>query len=390
MFNTVRQLPWEVSSDPDNIGAGQTGRVLIAEDDDDIRGLLAYRLQKEGFMVIQAEDGKTALGIVEKDTPDLILLDIMMPEMDGWEVCRKIRGQQDRFVATVPVVMLTALSDPKDRLMGLERGADAFLSKTSPLNEVLLYCRNFILLRRKYLALINQDKFKTDDFHKDVQQLLLHELKNHLSVIGGMSAFLSRTKGLAAKERELVNHISKSSNYLEMIANDLKLLGEIEKDEGTGPVGNFDLNELLESVVALQRSFAEKRMINVSCHFFADTCPVQLNETVVKIVVAMILENALKYSHTGAVVHICSFRAGNIIKLTITDNGPGIEASEQGLIFEKKYRARAVRQNKPGTGLGLYLAKILTEMVGGEISALSSPGAGSKFTVIFREPPAII
>ncbi|MBU0483146.1 MAG: response regulator [Proteobacteria bacterium] len=363
----------------------QAGTVLIAEDEDDIRELLAYQLRKEGYSAILAANGRIAYEMVERNNPDLIILDIMMPEMDGWEVCRRIRGHHNPLVSTVPVIMLTALGDHQDKHLGLDLGADAFVSKMCPIKEVLLYCRNFIRLRHNYLALLKQKDYDANIPFNDIHRLLIHELKNHLFIIGGMSNLLAKANELAGEERNLINHIANSSEYLGMIANDLKMLEEIKDDGRHVPATRFDLNELIENVVALQRLFAENRTINVRRRFFADPCPVQLNKTVVKIVVSMILENALKYCHPGAEVHICSLREDNMIKIKITDNGPGIDASEQELIFEKEYRAKSVRQKISGTGLGLYLAKTLTKMLDGKITVESNPGQGSTFTISFRE-----
>lgn len=389
MLNSI--IPACFDENPMIEGFNQTervGTVLIAEDEDDIRELLAYRLRKEGYQTVLAANGRTAYEMAAEYTPDLIILDIMMPEMDGWEVCRRIRGHHDPLVSTVPVIMLTALGDPRDKLMGLRLGADAFVSKTCPIKEVLLYCRNFLKLRSKYLALLHNKNFRANIPFNDIHRLLIHELKNHLSIIGGMSNLLAKANELAGKERNFINHIANSSEYLGMIANDLKLLEEIKDDGRHVPVNRFELNELIENVVGLQRSFAENRTINVRRRFFADPCPVQLNKTVVKIVVSMLLENALKYCHPGAEVHICSLREDNMIKIKIADNGPGIDASEQERIFEKEYRAKSVRQKISGTGLGLYLAKTLTKMLDGKITVESNPGHGSTFTATFREQSA--
>jgi two-component system cell cycle response regulator len=125
-----------------------TARILVVDDTPRNLRLLVARLTHEYYMVSTAENGAEALAKIEQETPDLVLLDIMMPEMDGFEVCRRIRANPE--TATIPVVMVTALSDVSDRVKGLEAGADDFLTK--PINEVALLARVRSLLRLKVIA----------------------------------------------------------------------------------------------------------------------------------------------------------------------------------------------------------------------------------------------
>ena len=123
-------------------------KVLVVDDEDDILDLLQYNLEREGFEVVLARDGTEALSVAEAEMPDLIILDIMMPRMDGIEVCRRIR--QDAQLRTIPILMLTALSGEDDHVKGLDVGADIYLSK--PLSIPVLVSQSKALLRgaRRY------------------------------------------------------------------------------------------------------------------------------------------------------------------------------------------------------------------------------------------------
>jgi two-component system, OmpR family, alkaline phosphatase synthesis response regulator PhoP len=119
-------------------------RILIADDEKDIVGLVAYNLEQEGFAVLKAYDGRKAWETIQAQRPDLVLLDLMMPEIPGMEVCRMIRRQAS--TASLPVIMLTAKSDPVDKILGLEIGADDYITKPFHVRELIARVR--AVLRR--------------------------------------------------------------------------------------------------------------------------------------------------------------------------------------------------------------------------------------------------
>jgi phosphate regulon transcriptional regulator PhoB len=119
-------------------------KILVVDDEKDIVELVAYNLEREGFTVIKASDGRRALEAIRQDKPDLIVLDLMMPEVSGTEVCRMIRGVPE--TANLPIIMLTAKSDPVDRILGLEIGADDYLTKPFHVRELVARVR--AILRR--------------------------------------------------------------------------------------------------------------------------------------------------------------------------------------------------------------------------------------------------
>jgi len=360
------------------------GTVLIVEDEKDLRMLLAHHLQKESYTVLLAENGKVACDMIDAKNPDVILLDILMPELDGWQVCKMIREHQDHLIASTPVIMLTALRDEKDKLKGLQLGADAFINKPYSIKEVLLYCHNFVQSRRKHLALIQNNATGNSTPQKTINQLLMHELRNHLTVIGGMANLLNRSKSFVQREKKFIATIRKSAQYLEMIANDIHLFDQLE-DKGLDiPYDYFDLNEMITDLVKMLIPIAEQKKINLSIS--AGNCQnfIHLNKTALRIVLSTILENAVKYCPSHSNIGISTrYETGKVI-IDIADNGPGIDDDDRHQIFDKNFRAQSEKQTKPGSGLGLYFAKILTEVMDGKITVESSPGKGSTFTAAFR------
>lgn len=122
----------------------QANIVLVVEDDEDIAQLLCYSLKKQQLPVAIAHDGLTAFALVEQLRPALVLLDVMLPRLDGYEVCRMIRSHPDRNLAGTPVVMLSALGGPEDIRKGLGSGADAYIAKPYSVKEVVVFTKEWL------------------------------------------------------------------------------------------------------------------------------------------------------------------------------------------------------------------------------------------------------
>ena len=129
------------------------GRILIVEDEEDMIQLLDFRLKKEGYQTLVAANGRKACTLVESFQPDCVLLDILLPEMDGWQVCQFIRSHPEPSLSTTPVIMLTAIGDQNAKMRGLELGADGYIAKPYAMQEVLISCARLIGERRNRLFL---------------------------------------------------------------------------------------------------------------------------------------------------------------------------------------------------------------------------------------------
>ena len=160
-------------------------QILIVEDENDCAELLSYHLQKDNYQTVIARNGKEAIEAVQRQTPDAILLDIMMPELNGWEVCRILRESTNG--KSLPIIMLSALSDEEARVKGLSLGADDYLSKPYSMKELLLKVRKHIDRQQtiKQLKVREQEQDTT-------LRYIVHELKGSLHVIGGFSSHALR------------------------------------------------------------------------------------------------------------------------------------------------------------------------------------------------------
>ena len=348
-------------------------QVLIVEDEQDVVELLRYNLEKENYRVQVAHSGEEAIEIVQCQMPDVVLLDIMLPELNGWEVCRILReGAKGK---SVPIIMLTALSSEEARIQGLTLGADDYVSKPFSIRELLLKIRK--LIDRQQMLKMIQAKAQERDTSL---RYLVHELKNSINVIGGFSALGLRKEGA----QDYLRTINVAAAHAESLLNDASLLSRLENHQGSLPMESIDIGSLVEEVIAVFRDTTKSRQIEIVLMNNTSSL-ISGNSTAVRQVLMNLLSNAVKYNRYGGRVWMTAEGMHDRIDISITDEGCGIPSDEIPKIFDKFYRATGSEQVK-GAGLGLYIVKLLIEAMGGKISAVSRPGVGSTFTLSFHKP----
>ncbi|MDO3376631.1 ATP-binding response regulator [Geoalkalibacter halelectricus] len=387
MINPLINPDKSPAADPHAGKALSRGLVLVVDDEPELVEMLEYSLRQQGYATLATGDGFSACRLIEKERPELILLDILMPDLDGWEVCRLLRSVPDEEIATIPVVMLTALNDAEDRLRGLELGADAYVAKPYSLRELLALAENLIARRRRdqtqrsELARLRS----REQVSADVQGLLFHELRNQLVVIGGFSNMLARgdMESQPLKTRDYLKAIHRSSDYLSQLAEEFQMVRQIEDGSLELALAEVDVRLLVEDVMALFRPLAEMRQIALDLQIEADVPPVASHWAALKVVLSNLVDNAVKFSSSGSRVGARLFwdAQGAEVGVEISDTGAGIAEEEQDLVFQKFCRGRIGRQQSRGSGLGLYMVRTLLQALGGRVTLRSSPGHGCRFTV---------
>ena len=346
--------------------------VLIVEDESDVAQLLRYNLQKAGCRTVEATDGAEALRAVRLDQPDLVLLDLMLPGMDGWEVCRILRSSEQ--TASTPIIMLTALSGEEARVRGLQCGADDFITKPFSVREVLLKVR---MLLDKSSALKSHQRKRAET--ETQLSYLVHELKNSLSIIGGYTLLASERNDTLG----YLGRISSTTEHMNQILNDASLLVRLEKGAPPTPLEPLELTEVIEETLDSFRIAAGDK--GVSLHVAGGAgCRVWGERRTVHQIVTNLVSNAIKYNRTGGAIWIQIDEHGNDINLSVKDEGPGIAPDQLNRIFEKYYRCPGSERVK-GSGLGLYVVKLLAESISGSVQVASDTASGSTFTITFRK-----
>jgi signal transduction histidine kinase len=349
--------------------------VLIVEDEPDVAELMRYNLAREGYATIIAESGDSAVEAALRSTPDLILLDIMLPGMNGWEVCQTIRGSMKG--RHVPIIMVSALTAEESRIKGLSLGADDYITKPFSVQELLIKTRN-IVNRHARIRELSARQQEQDN----ATRYLVHEIRGALNVIGGYSHLAAR-KGNGSPYLAAINS---SALHLEALLNDVALLAELETGRGSLPREEVDVAGIAASLADSLRETAATRHISLAIDATSSLKAVG-NASAIRQILTNLLSNAIKYNRDRGSVRITCETVDDKAALSIIDTGPGIREEEQEQVFNKFYRARG-SEGVPGSGLGLHIAKILAEAMGGSISVTSRPGEGSTFSLVLKLPEA--
>ena len=352
--------------------------ILIVDDTTKNIQVLGNMLYSKGYNISVATSGKEALESVKAKTPDLILLDIQMPEMDGFEVCKNLKS--DPSTKEIPVIFLTAVTEPEKIVHGFELGAVDYITK--PLNPAELFMRvaTHIEIKESRTKLEELNATK-DKFFK----IIAHDLRNPFAGIMGLSEIMEN----ALKDSERLNE-STFLQYSQLIFSSAKsALSLIENlahwaKSQTGEIvvspRNLSFNKLLCSTIPIVTSNAFNKNITIERNL-TDQDTVFADEALSNTIVRNLLTNAIKFTHPGGKIIVSTKIEGDFLEISISDTGIGISPKNLSKIFriDSKFSSLGTDKEK-GTGLGLILCQEFVEIQGGTIRVESELGKGSTFT----------
>jgi two-component system, sensor histidine kinase and response regulator len=364
--------------------------ILIVDDEAGGRQTLESLLANENYNLIFAEEGFEAIAKALESKPDLILLDVMMPGIDGFEVCRIIRKNNTLF--EIPIILITALDDKGSRMNGIKSGADDFVSKPIDSRE----------LRLRIKTIIRLDRFR--QIHRGLEERL--RLEKELEKEKEMNALKSAFVSMASHEfRTPLATISFATGFLKKYRQKLNE-HEIDKKLTNIEIQVKHMIGLLEDMLALGKSESQQTLINKSTFSFisyiepiieqvnfvmnyknefkinqlTESCKIFIDPEIGKNVFVNLLSNASKFSNEKSIVTINISNTDSEAIVEIEDQGIGIENKELNSIFNAFQRGSNVG-NIQGTGLGLAIVKRALERLGGSIKMESEIGKGTKVTV---------
>jgi two-component system, sensor histidine kinase and response regulator len=367
------------------------GHVLVVDDLDANRSLVRYLLEMHHYRVTEAADGLEALCVVAQDPPDVIVLDVMMPGIDGIEVCRRLKADPES--ASIPVLLLTALQEPEDRRKGIEAGANDFLAKPMDMQEVLLRIRNAVTMRQLFTRVAkNYHQLKELEALRDsLTHMIVHDMRTPLTGMCGYLELLQQRAGAGLDEASRSFLAAARSQATELADMATSVLDVSRLESASLPLNRSrcDLLGLARDAVASLGLLAN----NVQLAFAAPPEPVWVtcDAELIRRVTANLVGNAAKYSPQGGTVRVTVewLNSGSEARarLAVSDDGPGIPPEHRERIFEKFAQIAADgRRILHSTGLGLTFCKLAVEAHGGQIAVESSEGRGSTFW--YTLPPA--
>jgi signal transduction histidine kinase len=365
--------------------AGVPARVLIVDDERMNRDLLELVLAPEGFPLETAASGEGALAMIQRQPPDLVLLDVLMPGMNGYEVTKEIK----RNVATldIPVIMITALDDRQARMLGLSAGAEDFLSKPVDPAEVRVRVRNLLRLRSA-IAEAREARLVAEQANRAKTAFLRamsHELRTPLNAISGYAQLLS--EGIRGPVNEAqakdLGRITRASAYLFRLISDVLLMARLERarpprreDIALGPVF-----EEIDDLCALQAAAAGVSLSIVRC---ADAVSVSADAERLRQILLNLVTNAIKFTPRGGGIHITCEHDDRTVQIHVADTGVGVQRDDIDRVFEAfvQIDRHLTMEAQQGVGLGLSISRQLARAMHGDLTLESTPGVGSTFTLV--------
>lgn len=344
-------------------------KILIVDDNADNLELLSVRLRNSGYQTLEASDGEQALTMVSEE-PDLILLDVMMPKLDGLEVCRRLKS--DDKTKMIPVIMLTAKSDVPAKIKGFDTGADDYVGK--PFDPPELMARIRSLLNQRLI----QKKRATQDKLGALGQMaegVAHEVRNPMVAIGGFARRIRDKLPSDSPLREYAGHIITEVERLE------KMVEEIVEFKSLMifPQEPLDLVEVLETVLE-SRKVVEKG-VEIVRNFPEGSKIIKGDRANIVLVFEKVIDNALEAMGEKGLLTVKVFSSDDWISMDISDNGCGISKSDLPNLFDPFYTSKM-----KGAGVGLTMVHSIMTKHGGDVDISSELGAGT--TVSLRFPKA--
>ena len=359
-------------------------KILIVEDKQDNIDLLSYFLKPQNYELMVAMDGESAIEMITKTPPDIILLDIMLPKMNGFDVCERVK--KDPRTRFIPVIMITALKELKDKIHSLEVGADDFITK--PFENVELLTRVKSLLRIKNyhdeLERKNKELLRMDQFKDELAHLIVHDMKNPIFVIQGNLQMMGM--GLNEPDSDVlqkyVDRIERSTqNLLRMVMNLIDIT-KIESGEMKLNKELVRINDLVESCVKKIRDYPENSSKKITLDMANDIPMTSLDNSVIERVFDNIITFSVSNVANEGNVQIKTSYEQDTICCQIKDDGIQIPTEFHHTIFEKFSQVEIKNEGfRVGRGLGFTYSKLAVEAHDGKIFLDEQMKIGNNFII---------
>jgi two-component system sensor histidine kinase/response regulator len=345
--------------------------ILIVDDTPANLSVLVDTLSEAGYHLMVAEDGEDALAQTTHTKPDLILLDVMMPGLDGFETCGRLKaaaGTRD-----IPVIFMTALNETAEKVRAFNAGAVDYITKPIQHEEALARISTHLTIRR-LRGRLEQQLALTERF----MRIASHDLRNPLCLIL-MSGELARRKGATPEVTEYLESIHSSAGQMRRII-DTFLNVRKNTSDGRPQAGRVDLNLMAAAVVAQNEPAAERKGLTVALEL-TETLPLaKADAGYAYQALTNYLSNAIKFLPAGGRVTLRSSASDYRVRLEVHDNGPGVAAAERaGLFTEFARLSNRPTGGEESTGIGLSIVKQLIESEQGKVGADFPATGGSVF-----------
>lgn len=364
-------------------------RILVIDDNSQNRQVAEGHLVAAGYAVVLAEGGEQGIAAFKERTPDLVLLDILMPGLDGFDTCKRLKLSPEG--RDVPVVFLTALGDLGSHQKAMESGADDFLTKPINRTELLIRVRSLLwvkrlrdeltqgydLIRSQRDALLQAQRQK-----EELSALVVHDLKNPLTAILANAGYLANEEYLKEDDRAALRDVLGSAHSMHRMVMNLLDISRSEDGTLVPKLIEMDLRALVEEICGAAKRRAEERTITLKRE--VDVSTIRADKDLLQRLIENLIDNGIKYTPAGGTIDIRAQRGTDgAVELRVSDEGQGVPVEYREKIFEKYVQLdRDIETHaRTSRGLGLAFCRLAAEAHGGRIWVEENRPKGSTFCV---------
>jgi signal transduction histidine kinase len=367
-----------------DISSKAPATILVVDDNEANRALAKSTLEDEGHRVVLASGGREGIEAFDREAPDCVVLDVRMPDVDGFAVCKHIRERPDGAAAT-PVLFLTAQRDVETFDRALLSGGDDYLTKPVRPAELVVRVQTALELRRLGAELrerFDQIKRQRDDLvrlqlqKERLMAFVVHDLKNPVNSMDLQAQVLLRSAGLSDDQREAAKHIRADARRLGRMILNLLDLSKADEGKLVPKPSPFEARAFVDGVLSDLEVAAHARHVRLRSS--VEAAQLRADEDLMRRTLANLVENALRHSPEGSTVTVSVAAAGDEVELRVADAGSGVPPELRERIFDPFLQVESERQgtHSGGRGLGLTFCKLAVEAHGGRIWVEdASPGA---------------
>lgn len=347
--------------------------IMVVDDTPANLGILLDVLKEEGFITFIAQSGEGALRQVGVCNPDLILLDILMPGIDGFETCKRLK--QDEATREIPVIFMTALTETVDKVRGFEVGGMDYITKPFQQEEVIARIQTQLEMRRQ------RELLKRANFEKaQLFSIISHDLRSPFSSLRNYAKMLKQELPNLSPDRveEMVNDLYNGIDRSYLLIESLMNWVGLQRGTMTYRPVVFDISQNIQATIETYRQSAQQKGIRLTSHVTPGIY-VYADSDMIDIILRSLVNNAIKFSHPGGIVELQA-RENNLVEIQVSDQGIGLSDKAKDRIFhvDKRYRQDGTA-GETGTGLGLSFCKELISRNGGDIWVESEVNEGATF-----------
>ncbi len=364
-------------------------RILVVDDEISLIEGVRDILELAGYEILTAHNGQEGLAVFQAERPDLVVADVMMPVMDGYEFCAQVR--QLPYGVQTPFIFLTAKGEKGDVHRGRMLGADDYLTKPFEADDLLVIIKSRLNRAAAIEEVADQEM---DQLRNAIVRTLSHEFRTPLTFISGYTELLSESEGdLDAGELELLlKGLQEGSRRLQYLVDNFLFLVSLQAGSAANDLArsreSISILGVLQTVVTRKSQDAAAKSIEIQLDVPEDLLSVQGSSAMLTAALERVVDNAIKFSPAGhSPITVSAHNQPGEVVILIADRGVGIPTEALPHIFRAFEQVDRKQQEQGGAGLGLAITKAIVELHGGLVRAESQEGVGTTITVVLPVSP---